>query len=145
MITLKLHLMITQILIFKFLKFCFKTGFNPIEWDLSDIKPIPKKEKDPRDPLQNRCITLMCCVAKVYSKILNSRLQKYLSSNNLLVEEQNGFRASRSCIDHLFVLCTVLRNRKLSGQQTFLSFIDFRKLSILLTGTSFYTNCLNLV
>ena len=106
---------------------CFKTGFNPIEWDLSDIKPIPKKEKDPRDPLQNRCITLMCCVAKVYSKILNSRLQKYLSSNNLLVEEQNGFRASRSCIDHLFVLCTVLRNRKLSGQQTFLSFIDFKK------------------
>ena len=116
-----------KLLIFKFLKLCFKSGINPIEWDLSDIKPIPKKDKDPRDPLQNRCITLMCCVAKVYSKILNTRLQKHLNSNNLLVEEQNGFRASRSCIDHLFVLCTVLRNRKLSGQETFLSFIDYKK------------------
>ena len=29
--------------------------------------------------------------------------------------------------DHIFVLCTILRNRKLSGQETFLSFIDFQK------------------
>ena len=35
-----------KILIFKFLQLCFKTGLNPMEWDLSDIKPIPKKEKD---------------------------------------------------------------------------------------------------
>ena len=114
-------------LIFHFLRLCFRSGLNPVDWDLSDIKPIPKKDKDPRDPLQNRCITLMCCIAKIYSKLLNARLQKYLASNNLLVEEQNGFRASRSCIDHLFVLCTVLRNRKLSGQETFLSFIDYKK------------------
>ena len=69
----------------------------------------------------------MCCVAKLYSKILNTRLQKFLESNKILVEEQNGFRASRSCIDHIFVLCTILRNRKLSGKETFLSFIDFQK------------------
>ena len=69
----------------------------------------------------------MCCVAKVYSKILNTRIQKYLESNKILVEEQNGFRAGRSCIDHLFVLCTVLRNRKLSDKETFLCFIDYKK------------------
>ena len=114
-------------LIYHFLRLCFKSGLNPVDWDLSDIKPIPKKDKDSRDPLQNRCITLICCVAKIYSKLLNVRLQKYLAANNLLVEEQNGFRASRSCIDHLFVLCTVLRNRKLSGLETFLSFIDYKK------------------
>ena len=111
----------------RFFNLCFKSGLNPVDWDFSNIKPIPKKDKDPRDPLQNRCITIMCCVAKVYSKILNSRLQKYLESNKILVEEQNGFRAARSCIDHLFVLCTILRNRKLSGQETFLSFIDYKK------------------
>jgi hypothetical protein len=66
-------------------------------------------------------------VAKVYSKILNTRIQKYLESNKILVEEQNGFRACRSCIDHLYVLCTVLRNRKLSGKETFLCFIDYKK------------------
>ena len=111
----------------QFFNLCFKSGLNPADWDFSDIKPIPKKDKDPRDPLQNRCITIMCCVAKVYSKILNARIQKYLEKNNILVEEQNGFRAGRSCIDHLFVLCTVLRNRKLSGEETFLCFIDYKK------------------
>ena len=114
-------------LLHKCFNLCFKSGLNPTDWDFSDIKPIPKKDKDHREPLQNRCISIICCVAKLYSRILNSRVQKYLESNEILVEEQNGFRSCRSCIDHLFVLVTVLRNRKLSGQETFLSFIDYKK------------------
>ena len=100
---------------------------NPSEWDSSHIKPIPKKDKDARDPLQNRCITLMCCISKLYSSILNRRLQNFLENNKILAEEQNGFRASRSCIDHILVLCSVLRNRKALGLSTFLSYIDFQK------------------
>ena len=69
----------------------------------------------------------MCCVAKLYSSILNRRLQKFLEENKILEEEQNGFRASRSCIDHIVVLCSILRNRKALGLNTFLSFIDFQK------------------
>ena len=106
---------------------CFISGLNPTEWDFSNIKPIPKKDKDPRDPLNNRCITIMCCIAKIYSRILNGRLQNYLEENKILVDEQNGFRATRSCKDHIFTLCTVLRNRKEMGLDTFLAFIDFQK------------------
>ena len=84
-----------KLLLFKFFNLCFISGFNPTVWDFSDIIPIPKKDKDARDPLQNRCITIVCCVAKIYSSILNKRMQKYLESNNILVEEQNGFRAGR--------------------------------------------------
>ena len=69
----------------------------------------------------------MCCISKIYSKILNTRLQKFLEENELLAEEQNGFRASRSCIDHIFTLCTILRNRKAMGLDTFLAFIDYKK------------------
>ena len=114
-------------LLYKFFNICFSAGLNPTEWDKNDIKPIPKKDKDPRDPLQNRCITIMCCVAKIYSSILTRRLQSFLETNKILVEEQNGFRASRSCVDHILVLCTVLRNRKSLGLSTFLAFIDFKK------------------
>ena len=116
-----------KLLFFKFFQLCFSSGLNPTEWDSSHIKPIPKKDKDARDPLQNRCITLMCSVAKIYSSILNRRLQKFLENNKILVEEQNGFRASRSCIDHILVLCSILRNRKALGLSTFLSYIDFQK------------------
>ena len=106
---------------------CFLSGLSPSDWEKSDIKPIPKPDKDQRDPLQNRCITILCCVAKIYSSILNRKLQTYLENNNLLVNEQNGFRASRSCMDHIFVLVTVIRNRKEMGKDTFLAFIDYKK------------------
>ena len=112
-----------KLLLFNFFQLCFQSGLNPADWDFSNIVPIPKKDKDARDPLQNRCITIMCCVAKIYSSILNRRLQKYLEMINILVEEQNGFRVGRSCIDHIFVMCTVLRNRKMMGKETFLCFI----------------------
>ena len=116
-----------KILFHRFFQLCFISGLNPSEWDSSNIKPIPKKDKDPRDPLQNRCITIMCCISKLYSSILNRRLQSFLEKNKILAEEQNGFRASRSCVDHLLVLCSILRNRKSLGLSTFLSFIDFQK------------------
>ena len=44
---------------------CFWSGLNPADWDFSNIVPIPRKDKDACDPLQNRCITKMCCVAKI--------------------------------------------------------------------------------
>ena len=116
-----------KLLLFKFFKLCFECGLNPTDWDKNDIKPIPKKDKEQRDPLQNRCITIMSCVAKIYSSILTKRLQNFLEKNNILVDEQNGFRAARSCIDHIFVLCTILRNRKSLGLGTFLAFIDYKK------------------
>ena len=116
-----------KLVLHKFLNICFVTGLSPSDWSLSNIKPIPKPDKDPRDPLQNRCISIMCCVAKIYSWILNKRLQKHLESNDLLVDEQNGFRSARSCIDHLYVLVTVLRNRKELKKDTFVIFVDFKK------------------
>ena len=64
-----------KILLHKFFNVCFLNGLSPFEWDMSDIKPIPKGDKDPRDPLNNRCISIMCCVAKIYSTLLNNRIQ----------------------------------------------------------------------
>ena len=111
----------------KFFNACFTSGLNPVEWNYSDIKPIPKPDKDARDPLQNRCISILCCVTKIYTSILNKRIQTFLEVSEVLVDEQNGFRAGRSCTDHLYVLVTILRNRKEMGKDTFMTFIDFKK------------------
>ena len=54
-----------KLLLHRFFNLCFLSGLNPSDWDYSDIVPIPKKDKDARDPLQNRCITIVCCVAKI--------------------------------------------------------------------------------
>ena len=77
--------------------------------------------------MNTRPITIMCVVVKLYASILNRRLQIYLEENKILSDEQNGFRAGRSCIDHIFTLITILRNRKSMNKSTFLCYIDFRR------------------
>uniref|UniRef100_A0A3B3DMD0 Reverse transcriptase domain-containing protein n=1 Tax=Oryzias melastigma TaxID=30732 RepID=A0A3B3DMD0_ORYME len=82
--------------------YCFQTGFIPSVWYQSIIKPIPKSSQaDPRIPLNYRGISLMSTVYKVFSGILNNRLCEFIEVNKILVDEQNGFRKNRACIDHI--------------------------------------------
>ena len=69
----------------------------------------------------------MSTVYKLYSTILNERLMLYLEKEELLVEEQNGFRKSRSCLDHMFVLSTIITNRISENKTTYSCFIDIIK------------------
>ncbi len=45
--------------------------------------------------------------------------------NQLFADEQNGFHKGRSCIDHTFVLSSIIRNRKAKGQSTYIAYIYF--------------------
>ena len=46
-----------------------------------------------------------------------------MENNNILADEQNGFRSNRSCEDHIFVLNSLIRNKA----NVFTAFIDLRK------------------
>ena len=59
--------------------------------------------------------------------MLNRRIVEYLENNNLLLDEQNGFRANRSCLDHVFVLTNLIRTRLEHNKDTFVAFIDVQK------------------
>ena len=69
----------------------------------------------------------MSTVAKLFNSILNRRIVNFLEKENILSEEQNGFRRFRSCLGHIYTLCTILRNRKTLKLDTFLCFVDFSK------------------
>ena len=56
---------------------------------------IGKPGKDPTKPEHYRPITLLEVSGKIYEKILNERLKKYLEENNILHEHQYGFRKNR--------------------------------------------------
>ena len=43
------------------------------------------------------------------------------------MEEQNGFRAKRSCADHVFTLHSIIKQRQCEKKNTFVTFIDFSK------------------
>lgn len=109
-------------------KTCFRSAIIPSVWYKSIIKPIPKSaQADPRVPLNYRGISLPSTVYKVFSSILNNRLSEFIEVNNILVDEQNGFRKNRACIDHIYVLSSVVRARLHEGKSTFACFVDFKK------------------
>ena len=59
----------------------------------------------------------MSTISKLLSSILNELIVGYLDTNRTLCKEQNGFRKMRACIDHIYVLTTIIRNRKLQGRR----------------------------
>ena len=64
---------------------------------------------------------------KIYSSVLNARIRKYLEQNQLLADEQNGFRANKSCIDHVYSLHSIIKNKINNNKSVFATFIDFQK------------------
>ncbi len=107
---------------------CFNTGNIPAAWRKSIITPIPKPGNTiHNEPKHFRGITLACTMYKVYCSVLNTRISTWAEETGILHDEQNGFRKSRSCIDHLSTLTTIVETRKSLNQQTFAAFIDFSK------------------
>ena len=58
---------------------------------------------------------------------MNEQLVKFCDENQILVDEQNGFRKHRSCNDNLFSLTSIIRNRLATNMSTYCAFIDMEK------------------
>ena len=102
----------------------FDASLIPTIWRKAVICPILKDiNTDKRIPLNYRGVSLLSCIGKLYSAFLNKRLTKFLNDNDLLADEQNGFRAERSCEDHVFVLNSIVKNNK----NVFSAFVDLKK------------------
>ena len=96
-------------LVHGFLKVCYSRKLIPECWNLAIICPIPKEKEVLLDPMMYRGIALQCCMYKILSSILNTRLSNYLEDHQLLADEQNGFRQHRSCQHHIFSLINLIR------------------------------------
>jgi hypothetical protein len=106
----------------------FCSGLVPNLWRLGIIKPLPKSSlTDPRLPLQYRGIALLSTIYKLYTGLLNNRLIETAEAREIYVEEQNGFRKKRSCVDHIYSLTTILRHKVAANQPVFSCFVDAEK------------------
>lgn len=105
---------------------CFGLGFIPSSWRKGIIHPVPKGS-DSRNPLNYRGITLASCVYKLYCSVLNRRIVKWVEDNNILCDEQIGFRKDRNCLDHISSVYLICDTRLKLKQNTFVAFIDFSK------------------
>jgi hypothetical protein len=103
----------------------FDSGVLPDSWLVGTIKPIFKKKGSPLDPQNYRPITILSCLGKLFTAVLNDRINKFLSLNNLLNETQAGFRANYSTTDHVFTLKFLIDKLRAEKKKLFCSFIDF--------------------
>ena len=59
------------------------TGFIPESWLVGSIVPIFKNKGAKDDPHNYRPITILGCVGKLCTVVLNNRLSEFLETNNL--------------------------------------------------------------
>jgi hypothetical protein len=68
---------------------------------ISEVIPIFKKgEKE--DATNYRPSAITSSFSKVYEKVFLARLQKHFDSNNIINQQQHGFRENKSTVTALF-------------------------------------------
>ena len=105
----------------------FSSGQFPKCWGKSIICPLFKSGCK-NDPNNYRGISLMDSTCKIFTSILNKRLQNWCESHEILSESQAGFRANYSTVDHIFPLQALVQKycSKKKGR-FYCLFIDFSK------------------
>jgi hypothetical protein len=88
------------------------SGIIPSQWTFGNIIPLYKNKGDTTDPKNYRPITLISCLGKLFTSILNERLNQYANRVKLILENQAGFRKKYSTLDHIFTLYTLIELSK---------------------------------
>ena len=65
----------------KFFNLVLYKGCTPQDWSIGLIKPIYKNKGDVNDTDSYRGITLLSCLGKCFTYILNERLKTFLNDN----------------------------------------------------------------
>lgn len=114
------------------------SGVFPRQWTEGILVPLFKKN-DPNDVNNYRGITLVSCFSKIFTGVLNNRLNKWAESNDVLSDSQFGFRKGRSTIDAIFVLNSIIQKVLKEKGRLFCAFIDLKKAfdSVYLNGLWF--------
>ena len=105
----------------------FRTAEIPSNWKKSLVIPIPKAGKDLTDPGSYRPISLLSCVGKVVEKLVNTRLNWFLETQNKFSTTQCGFRKRRSTEDLLVRLEHQIRSCLVNRQVTISLFFDLQQ------------------
>ncbi len=74
-----------------------------------------------------RPISILSCLGKLFTSILNERLMSYVEAEKILGEEQMGFRKGYSTIDGVFVLRSLIDIFSASNKCIYAAFIDLAR------------------
>ena len=73
-----------------------RTGEVPTDWLLSKITPVYKGKGDKSVKLNYRPIAVVCHIAKIIEKVVNSQFLSYLLNHNFITIDQHAFLLNHS-------------------------------------------------
>ena len=105
----------------------FESGLIPENWSVGTIKPIFKNKGDPKLPENYRPITIISCFGKLFTSVINRRLNKYAEEVELIEACQAGFRKNHSTTDNIFIIKSLIDIAKSRKDNLYCCFIDFKQ------------------
>ena len=112
------------------LSFIFQQSYDcntvPSDWSNALVTAIFKKGNK-SDPANYRPISLTCICCKIMEHIILSHMSKHLSLNNILIDQQHGFREKFSCETQLISAVHDWAKGINLCQQTDVILLDFSK------------------
>jgi len=106
---------------------CLSIGYFPNVFKEAIIKFIPKKGKSPLNPINYRPISLLEVPGKIYERLIQARLNTFLSENNILKERQHGFRTYKGTHTAITTTYETIANALADKKQVYLVLRDVAK------------------
>jgi hypothetical protein len=102
---------------------CYTTGKVPLAWCEAVILPLWKKGCT-QTTSNYRPISLLNTILKLFTSTLNARLNYWARRHLKISQFQAGFQKNKSCLDHIFVLNSMIQTQLLKNQKLYACFVD---------------------
>lgn len=116
---------------FEYLKFiinsCLKLEHFPKVWKHAKVIPIPKPGKPTNEVSSYRPISLLSSISKILERILLNRINDHIEDNNIIPNEQCGFRTGRSTSHQLIKVIKTAKENFSEKKSTGVIFLDVEK------------------
>ena len=109
------------------IKHIWESKSIPEEMGEAIIILIPKNAQNPKDPAQQRPISLTNIWYKVLDKIMAGRISYHIENTQYLAESQYGFRKNRSTTDQMLSLELLSQIQTKRNQELHVILIDLQK------------------
>ena len=104
---------------------CLMKGEVPLDWKRAIVVPFYKGKGDRNECKNFRGISLLSIPGKVYGRVLIERVR--CETENMVGEEQCGFRNGRGCIDQVFVMRQLAERFECKGKDMYVAYMDLEK------------------
>ena len=105
---------------------CLQLGIFPESWKTATVIPL-KKDGDKSDVGNLRPISLLPLPGKLLERVIHTNLMPFFTENNLICDQQGGFRPGHSTIKKIADLTDDIYNAMNIKEVPVAVFIDFKK------------------